>query len=174
MNRQETAKFLTIASTVYEVNLTPELVKTWHFAIGDIDFDLACKALKQVMRDSPYHKLMPAHIMTAIREDRKKNQLTAAEAWELASTIDPADLMKESRRAAAALRQVGGRRYLDMCDLSELPFIRNNFIKFYNELLDRDELVDRHTPEVKQIAGDPGVEKIGDTVKRLEVLKGEK
>lgn len=147
MTKKEIATLLVIVATAYQnYSISETTVDLWNEIIGGMDFDLAKKSLKVYISQGKDFAPNPGHIkQIAIRLTNPiELAQTAGEAWELCcmaasgSGTDHPDL---SARGRAAARQVGWDRIRYADQDTDLPFVRNNFIRAFNDLEERADAI---------------------------------
>jgi hypothetical protein len=124
-----------------------QTIKLWHRLIGHLEFRIAAQAFKAHMQSSTFAPT-PADILRLASEITKPlaEQKTAGEMWQLVRRIartgrvEYEQKLKEIHpRAYAAAMQVGGFDRIGMCHIEkEMPFVRRDFVRFYDDMSERD------------------------------------
>ena len=143
MTETEIAKILTLIAKIHPKTvegLTAEKIRErneyWAFLLGDISYKQAENATIKVLRNIRYVPT-PADVIAAVRE--QSSEMPAELAWiEVQQKLDPYITPKWSSDLISQAVKVLGFRAL--CE-SEKPSIdRAQFIKTYNNLLERQHI----------------------------------
>lgn len=147
------AELLTTAAGMYStLQVNRRMVQLWRSLIGHLDLDTAKRAFAGHMRSSSFEPKAADILRLAAEITRPESlQRTAGEMWEIVRKIsrrnNPANekyLAEKYPRAYAAAMQVGGFSHIGLADqYEELPFIRRDFLRFYEEMTDRDDARER-------------------------------
>lgn len=154
MNKPELTKLLTLVAAGYPANfiITPFTNELWEETIGGMDYELAKRAFKIYVKQGKDFPPNPGHIQKIATEISTpiQRKLTPAEVWERCvalasrglSSADASEALSDNPRAVSALRQVGWDRirYADI--MTELDFVRKDFVRYYSEMEERD--IDEH------------------------------
>lgn len=153
MTNQETAKIITIIQSLYpnaykgknESDMA-NIIFAWGTVLSDYPYGVVEKAVKQhaLTSDSSYPPAV-TDLTKIIREWTKdpKDEITAQEAWSsLVRVMQSGDFHYEPQKTFDKLpellrKSVGSAAELKrwaLMDLSELEFVKNNYIKSFNEL----------------------------------------
>jgi len=118
-------------------------IRTWHKAIGDLPFALVLKALDKILMTSKFAPV-PADIREVVAELTADKSQSAEEAW---LWVDRAirkcgfygNLTEWALREQMPecilgwIRRYGWER-LTRIEISDVPYVRNEFIKFYTDV----------------------------------------
>lgn len=151
MNKIEITKLISIIATAYQnFQVTQLTTDLWQDIIGGMDYELAAKALRIYISQGKDFPPNPGHIKQIAISLTKpiEYKQTAAEAWELCcmgASGGKNGHPSLSPRGHAAARQAGWDRIRYADFETELPFVRNNFIRAYESMEERDEEFESQT-----------------------------
>jgi hypothetical protein len=151
MKQHEMTKILTMFFPTFwpSMELTQETMKMWFKLFEGEDAHTFCAAMKSAVLE-PGRAFPPApgevqkYLTKALATPEDK--LTASEAWGKVLTCASRSLsrfqmeksLNEFPRAVKAALQVGYERIRFSDTEKELPFVRKDFVRYYEEMKDRD------------------------------------
>lgn len=149
MTKEETKKLIFGIQAVYgTLEVTPVLVDVWHAVLERWPYMLVHSAVLQYLSEAHEFPCKPGQInQRCINLNRRALDIpTGGELWEqlcgfARSGLDQLEVVKRlegNRAAIAAVRQVGFDRIRYGDIEHELPFIKKDFERHYNEQLERD------------------------------------
>ena len=118
-------------------------IKTWHLLLCDVDHQLAYTAVVKMLRSDEYPS--PGRIIKAVKSIQMAGIPSAEKAWtEVLVKLDPYKRPEWSHPLIGeAVRCMG---YVELCRSENPGMDRAQFLKIYNNLLDRQ--ADRQENEV--------------------------
>jgi len=137
---------LTLISSIYprlaEGDID-DIINSWNLVLLDIDYATAKTAVVKMIRSDEYPS--PGKIIKAVRSIRNAGIPSAEEAWsEVIKKLDPYKRPEWSHDLIGdAVRCMG---YVELCRSENPGMDRAQFLKIYNNLLDRQ--ADRQENEV--------------------------
>lgn len=162
--------------------VTPELISLWQDIIGKYELPLLLAATKKHIAESPYMPTI-ADIVKQVRSLVCLGQPTAADAWGIVSDnirkYGPYNVKAGVDALPVMVRRVVDQiGYMSICMDEKPDVIRAQFMRMYQETLDRDAemllLPDGVLPVVRQIAASVERRQVGsgETVSLKQLLAG--
>jgi hypothetical protein len=162
--------------------VTPELISLWQDIIGKYELPLLLAATKKHIAESPYMPTI-ADIVKQVRSLVCLGQPTAADAWGIVSDnirkYGPYNVKAGVDALPVMVRRVVDQiGYMSICMDEKPDVIRAQFMRMYQETLDRDAemllLPDGVLPVVRQIAANVERRQIasGEAVSLKQLLAG--
>lgn len=140
MNPREAAEILSQAyATFPHLTLTPHAINQWLNLFSKTDSALFSAALNQAILDEPSAFFpSPSAVARIVRAaERPMSQLeTAEEAWEAAWNDKP-----KSQRTKRTIELMPGWDKRGQWLVDSMPFKRKDFIKIYEQLAEKDEVI---------------------------------
>lgn len=137
MTRKEFTECMAVLTTVYQGNVTPELLDAYFAILGDNDPELMKLAVKKVLREHVYPTLpKPAVIQQAINSLRNYNQLNEAEAWALVLKLVEKHGYASKEQALEKMpeltkRTVEAMGWRELCLTTQPEIVRAQFLRIY-------------------------------------------
>ena len=148
MTRDETKQILMAIRTVYgsRFEATSELLDIWSLILGEHPYDEAQQALRVFLSNDSKFPPVPGEINQIILKRSAKQTPLAVEVWDACVSLaqkggdsDKAQkLFATNQNALRAIRAVGWDR-IRYGDLeTDLPFIRKDFMAYYDQMAEQD------------------------------------
>lgn len=144
MSKQELLQAIKLASLIWrDFSITDELIACWKILFSNVKYEDLIRSL-QFLAQNKENSFAPSvpEIFSAIR----KLNFTE-EDFETAELAWVKNKHQETETGKQAWEQIGGDRRWGMCQDSELPFLRKEFIEIYNALKNRSA----HVIKLKQL-----------------------
>ncbi|RQD78315.1 MAG: hypothetical protein D5R97_00550 [Candidatus Syntrophonatronum acetioxidans] len=155
----ETARLLAFITALYPgIDIKEGTVEAWHEMLKDLDYTAAVESVKKVMAEHDYPTLPPVgKVRGAVALLQKGCPLPASEAWGLVAEAIRGYGHTGERKALESLpslvaRVAGMMGWREMCQSSGYDVIRGQFIKLYQEQLQRREEKHRMPEEFRRLA----------------------
>lgn len=148
MNESDKKHFQSImvgAGELYSKEITKPLLQIYFQALQSYGIDQISSAFTAHMVDTKHGTFMPkpADLVRLIDADKPKPDDKARIAWmairDSFSGYYPKGFKLEDKIAMAAMKSIGGRSAVGMCDNSKIGFLEKQFIDSYKTLFSLDE-----------------------------------
>lgn len=143
MTAEETAKILLTLTGIF-TNFRPNALTApmWVRLLQDVPFPQVLSALDTYIGSGKEFAPTPGQLIEIMRERAKPlaDKVTADEAWAMAVTAAQLGSLAglNHQKTLNAIEQVGFKRIRYADEMSELPFVRRDFINAYEASSERD------------------------------------